>query len=224
MNMKKKLVAGGLVACLGATLIGGATLVYFTDNEEASNTFTVGNVGIDLFETKVQKVHDKWEFVPDDAHVEGNTYEGVYPGATLPKDPTVTLDAGSSNAYVRMKVTFTNGDAWQAAGVEDLRTLVSASIDPAKWSVDDGVMELATGDITFTYTYQDMLVDAEGQNSTDRLFDSVYIPAYLDGEDMAAIAEGGNFQINIKAEAIQADGFDSAAEAFTAMDNMGDQG
>ena len=51
MNMKKKLVAGGLVAALAATAIGGATLAYFTDEEEAVNTFSVGNVDITLTES-----------------------------------------------------------------------------------------------------------------------------------------------------------------------------
>lgn len=48
--MKKKIVALCLVLALALTAIGGATLAYFTDTEEATNTFTFGNVDIELDE------------------------------------------------------------------------------------------------------------------------------------------------------------------------------
>ena len=48
--MKKKIVALCLVLALALTAIGGATLAYFTDTDTETNTFTVGNVKIDLVE------------------------------------------------------------------------------------------------------------------------------------------------------------------------------
>lgn len=48
--MKKKIVALCLVVALAATAIIGGTLAYFTDTDEETNTFTVGNVKIDLIE------------------------------------------------------------------------------------------------------------------------------------------------------------------------------
>ena len=49
--MKKKLLALVLVVALAATAVIGGTLAYFTDTDEATNTFTLGNVKIDLQET-----------------------------------------------------------------------------------------------------------------------------------------------------------------------------
>lgn len=48
--MKKKLTAIALVVALLAVAVIGGTLAYFTDTDSAKNTFTVGNVKIDLIE------------------------------------------------------------------------------------------------------------------------------------------------------------------------------
>ena len=48
--MKKKITAIALVVCLVAVAIVGGSLAYFTDEEEATNTFEVGNVDITLTE------------------------------------------------------------------------------------------------------------------------------------------------------------------------------
>ncbi len=49
--MKKKLTAIFLCVALVAIAIVGASLAYFTDTKSATNTFTVGNVKIDLIES-----------------------------------------------------------------------------------------------------------------------------------------------------------------------------
>ena len=49
--MKKKIIALCLIVALAATAVIGGTLAYFTDTDEATNTFTMGNVQIDLKET-----------------------------------------------------------------------------------------------------------------------------------------------------------------------------
>ena len=70
--MKKKLTAIFLCIALVAIVIVGASRAYFTDTKEATNTFTVGNVKIDLIESRF--------------HREGN--EGS--GDTSIPDPTET--------------------------------------------------------------------------------------------------------------------------------------
>ena len=49
--MKKKLLVLSLCVALAAIAIAGASLAYFTDTKSATNTFTVGNVKIDLIES-----------------------------------------------------------------------------------------------------------------------------------------------------------------------------
>ena len=80
--MKKKLTAIFLCVALAAIAIVGASLAYFTDTDSATNTFTVGNVKIDLIESKF--------------HREGNDNSG---DTTIP-DPTHKVTADDGMKYV----------------------------------------------------------------------------------------------------------------------------
>lgn len=47
--MKKKVLTVALVVALIAIMVSG-TLAYFTDNDEVTNTFTIGSVEIEIHE------------------------------------------------------------------------------------------------------------------------------------------------------------------------------
>ena len=88
--MKKKILALCLVVVLVATAITGVTLAYFTDvTETKTNTFTAGNVDIELDEPK-------WDSTKE---------HNIMPGASLDKDPTITVKQGSEDCYVFLDVT-----------------------------------------------------------------------------------------------------------------------
>ena len=53
--MKKKITALCLCVALLAVAVVGASLAYFTDTKSATNTFTVGNVSIDLLESSLHR-------------------------------------------------------------------------------------------------------------------------------------------------------------------------
>ena len=53
--MKKKLTALCLCVALLAVAVVGASLAYFTDTKSATNTFTVGNVKIELLESSLHR-------------------------------------------------------------------------------------------------------------------------------------------------------------------------
>ena len=53
--MKKKITALCLCVALLAVAVVGASLAYFTDTDKATNTFTVGNVKIDLIESRYHR-------------------------------------------------------------------------------------------------------------------------------------------------------------------------
>lgn len=55
--MKKKLTAIFLCVALVAIAVVGASLAYFTDTKSAKNTFTVGNVKIQLLESQYHRVN-----------------------------------------------------------------------------------------------------------------------------------------------------------------------
>ena len=94
---KKKIISLCLVVCLLATAIGG-TLAYFTDTDnQVKNTFTVGNVSIDLTETN--KINGE--------EVTGNEFANVMPGTKITKKAVVTNNS-SETAYVRVVVHLNN--------------------------------------------------------------------------------------------------------------------
>lgn len=55
--MKKKILVLCLVVALAVTAVVGGTLAYFTDTDNETNTFTVGNVKIDLLESQYHRVN-----------------------------------------------------------------------------------------------------------------------------------------------------------------------
>lgn len=86
---KKTILVAAIAVMLVAALVVGGTLAYFTDKSDAKvNTFTMGNVGIDLTETA-------WD--PDANHT-------LVPGKFYGKNPTITVDANSQDAYVFLKL------------------------------------------------------------------------------------------------------------------------
>ena len=86
---KKTILVAAIAVMLVAALVVGGTLAYFTDKTEAKqNTFTVGNVGIDLTETA-------WDANADHTLVPDKFYD---------KNPTITVDAKSQDAYVFLKL------------------------------------------------------------------------------------------------------------------------
>ena len=73
--MKKKIVALCLCVALAVVAIGGATLAYFTDTDDATNTFTVGNVKIDLIEQEKTE-NGLTAFTQDKVLVPGKSNDG----------------------------------------------------------------------------------------------------------------------------------------------------
>lgn len=115
--MKKKLTAVALVVCMLAVMLVGASLAYFTDNDKVDNTFTVGNVSIDLIEQERGEKEDKETQEKEHALVDFKQNKKLYPivgSAQGEKDafglPTaenyvdkiVTIkNTGSEDAYIR---------------------------------------------------------------------------------------------------------------------------
>ena len=105
--MKKKVTALCLCVALLAVAVVGASLAYFTDTKSATNTFTVGNVKIDLIESQF--------------HREGNDNSG---DTSIP-DPTHKVTADDGMKYVTTGHTmFTNDEI-----KEDAKTYKESYLD-----------------------------------------------------------------------------------------------
>ena len=149
--MKKKILALCLVVVLVATAITGVTLAYFTDTDDATNTFTVGNVDIDLTEPK-------WD------EQGKNEAPEAYPGEALAKDPTVT-NHGANPCFVRISVT--GWDCLAPAGDITYRTDYVDGKLGEKWAYNEA-------DGYFYYT-EPLAAGA----TTDALFDQIVMPTDL---------------------------------------------
>lgn len=88
--MKKKLTVSLAVLALVACMAAGATLAWLTaKTDSVTNTFTYGDINIDLDETT------------------GESYKMV-PGNTIKKDPKVTVEANSEACWLFVKVEKSN--------------------------------------------------------------------------------------------------------------------
>lgn len=163
-----------LAAVVLLALIGtGASLAYFTDRAETTNIITMGHVDI----------------VIEEPHYEGrdndNRVEDIVPGESITKDPTITLQEGSADAYVRAVL--------KMEGLDEER----------RKELLEGI-EIRTGwyyNAEDNYYYYHAKL-SEGESAV--LFDAVTIPVQWDSEQAA----GKSFQIIVSAEAIQADHFE----------------
>lgn len=109
--MKKKILSLVLVFALALALGIGGTVAWLTaKTEEVVNTFTVGDINIDLTETGTDEYGKK-------------SYE-VVPGGTYAKDPTITIKEDSESCYVFVTVDVQNNGS-------DNQTYV-------KWAVREG--------------------------------------------------------------------------------------
>ena len=103
--MKKKLTAIFLCVALLAIAIVGASLAYFTDTKSAKNTFTVGNVKIELLESQLHRENagvangqtsasELWS----DVAKEGSNNQSPYKaGDTFYTDAQIEADAAKYN-------------------------------------------------------------------------------------------------------------------------------
>ncbi len=148
--MKNKKL-GTLVASLAlvAALGVGATLAYFTDSDEKTNTITMGNVDIDLDEPD-------W----DDDNPDGEI-DDVKPGQEIVKDPTITVTAGSESLYLRAKIEYTGLSDAQIADLEP-----NIDINRTNWvKAEDG------------YYYYQTKVEKNVEAQEIEFFNKVTIPS-----------------------------------------------
>ena len=216
---KKRFVAILLCVTLVALAAIGATFAYLTDTKTVDNTFTMGNVKITLDETNVND--------PEGDRVTSNTYN-VYPGAVVTKDPIVH-NTGKNGAYVRAVVTIENGMNWLGfyndnAGTAPQEAAFNAMINNTLgegWELVDISYDMSgpnhpTSDFIATLKYTKVL---EAGKDTTAMFSQIAFPTKLTGNDVTSrIDQNGEFGINVVAQAIQADGFDTWQAAFDAFD------
>lgn len=179
----------------------------------------------------------------DAERVPGNAYK-LLPNHTYTKDPTVTVLAPSVESYVRMKVTFNKASALIAmctdpefaedgpTGVENafplIRMVKFVEANAAKWDgiipdnmvdteemlADAKYFDAKNDTLTYYFYYTETVAAIDADVKLATLFDSIKVPEWATGDQLKALQ---GFEINVVAEAIQADGFENADDAWVAF-------
>ena len=120
MKCSKKAVALTLASVMLIGGVGGNTLAWLLDNGgKVTNTFVESNINITLTETDTDTTATGIQ----------HNYKMI-PGWTIPKDPTVTVEAGSEDCWVFVKIT--------ESTTPKLDTYISYGIESG-WSKIDSV-------------------------------------------------------------------------------------
>ena len=244
--MKKKILSIALVVAMIAIIAAGS-FAYFTDTDTENNTFTVGNVKIDLIEQ--QRNADKSALEPfkqnknlmpivGSAQGEQETVGGVkLPTAQNYVDKIISIkNTGVSKAYVRVFVAvptaLQNGQTpnaprydvlhWNFNGDSCAEGQWTDEIVVANPTVINGVeykiysrtytTALDANEVTATPAYIGFYLD----KTVDMNADGKYTVDWGNGPEVIDYDLSEGVVIPVFAQAIQADGFDSAEAAFNA--------
>ena len=212
--MKKKLLIMSVAMVLVCAFAVGMTIAYLTSTDEVVNTFTVGNVQIQLDEAAANPDGSLIEGAP---RVKANSYK-LIPGHTYTKDPTVTVLSGSESSYIKMTVTFSKSrelDAIFAPTGADL-TSIFKGYDSTNWICKGNTEDASANTRTYEFWYKETVAAPTADVALDALFDSITVPGTITNDQLATIQ---GMTITVNAYAIQADGFanaDAAWEAYPA--------
>ncbi|MCI6094700.1 MAG: SipW-dependent-type signal peptide-containing protein [Clostridium sp.] len=215
--MKKKLLIMSVAMVLVCAFAVGMTIAYLTSTDEVVNTFTVGNVRIQLDEADVdeygEQLYDSETGSPA-PRVKANSYK-LIPGHTYNKDPMVTVLRGSESSYIKMTVTFTKADALDAIFGTDGANLTSIfkGYNPANWIYKGNTEDTTANTRTYEFWYKETVAAPTADVALDALFDSITVPGAITNTQLGTI-EG--MTITVNAYAIQADGFDNEDDAWAA--------
>lgn len=145
---KKSILVAAIAVMLVAALVVGGTLAYFTDTKRADNTFTVGNVKINLIEQErgengLQDFTPKKALYPIVGSAQGEKDEHGMPIAKNYVDKMVTIqNTGSEKAYIRAYFAI-------PSALDDGKETFNAGLNVLHFNFGNKVAE--NGAITSTY-------------------------------------------------------------------------
>ena len=251
---KKTILVVAIAVMLVAALVVGGTLAYFTDTKSADNTFTVGNVKIDLLESSLHRENAGYvgtpgeKLNPDNAELRsevlklgsnntspykaGDTFYTddqikanareyecdnvmLNPGESYHKMPYV-VNTGKNAAYIRIRVmipaaldtAILNSSMYTTTALNNKE--FTMAYDSTGTVERDGVMYNV-----YTFTRIDPL--AAGEMTYWNVWGTIHMDTTATNEQIAQLLPNGTFNVLVEADAIQADGFANATDAFAAF-------
>lgn len=251
---KKTILVAAIAVMLVAALVVGGTLAYFTDKDNATNTFTVGNVDIELLESSLHRENAGYvgtpgeKLNPDNAELRsevlklgsnntspykaGDTFYTddqikanareykcdnvmLNPGESYHKMPYV-VNTGKNAAYIRIRVmipaaldtAILNSSMYTTTALNNKE--FTMAYDSTGTVERDGVMYNV-----YTFTRIDPL--AAGEMTYWNVWGTIHMDTTATNEQIAQLLPNGTFNVLVEADAIQADGFANATDAFAAF-------
>lgn len=194
--MRRMLFTLALVLVVAVASVGGTIAWLTATTGTVTNTFTVGDVNIELKETDGDTTLD--------ATTEDKTHSifKIIPGKDLTKDPKVIVKANSEPCYVFVKVKASN---WPEAKV-------TYSINATNWKKLEGITGLEAGETVYYKVFNSIV---EQDTPLEVLTDNkVEVSENLTKAEMATIRTNGNPSLVFTAYAIQKEGTGTVAEAW----------
>ena len=210
--MKKRIVTIALVVALVAIAAVG-TLAYFTDTDDATNTFVVGNVSIDLIEEErdgnggTKEFTQEKKLYPIVGSAQGEKDELGMPTAKNYVDKMVTIkNTGSEKAYIRAYFAIPSAldDGYETfnAGMNVLHFNFGNKVVNGAISSTEGVewiwmhgskwnyFETTIDGIKYNVYYADYYQAVDAGATTEQLVQGVYLDKSFDRKDGKCYAFG----------------------------------
>lgn len=189
INLKSITIAAVLIALLAI----GSAIAFFTDKDNKTNDFTVGNISIQLTEPN-------WN---------ADNGKDLTPNKTISKDPQITND-GPNDAFVFLQVKVPVANVKTAAADGSLQQ--AKSQDLFAYTVNENWTEVSKKSSADSTTYVYAYVGADGTMKTlapGNLFDSVTFLNLVE----AQIDEGTKISVDVDAYGIQTTDLGTTAPA-----------
>ena len=228
--MKKKIITAVVLALAAIALIVATvftTIAYLTSSSAVTNTFTVGNVGIHLYESNIDA---NGKAIADDPNINGNMKDSngnnyhLMSGKTYDKDPTIYITSSSDASYVFVKVRNTIKEI-EAGHFVHNSTQSNVTDNTDKPTIEEQLEEngwykhvdTATGTVYVYATKNGENIIPKAIGGTTGIYEvNVFQEFSIDNH--ADVSLYGGAKVNITAFAIQTSGFeDNATAAWNAI-------
>ena len=206
--MRRKLALISATVALGALLVVGGTMAYFTGTAQKTNTITTYGDGHGLYgDIKVEEDlpgEDEQKKIGYTAveNENGIAYSDVKPGMTIAKNPTVKYD-GTTSAYIRYTIEVTGAE------FKDLTFYKDGKVVSPMEAAEGKVVGSANGKKYVYYT------DAKEKEFSDLLFDKVKFNGAAFGNDFSGA------EIVVVADAVSAEDFEPNFKGEETIDPWG---
>ena len=213
-TVRNVLLAVSMMMMLMIVTVGGTVAWLTATSQEVTNVFTTSDITIELKEheltlddeTGKQVLGSEWTLT-------GNNDYKMIPGIELPKDPTVTVKAGSEAAWLFVKITEDGGDVTVGTG-DNAKPYTFDNF--LSYGIADGWTELTEDSGIYWRGVPDLSAIGAGDQSFPVLDGNKVTVSQDITKEMMNAVKTNNKQptLNFIAYAIQKEGSETAALAW----------